>query len=91
MVFGCVKKIKQDPQTSNIPVIFLSDHNNVESRLRGFRAGGGGYISKPFQSAEVGATINTLIKLNRKETLLRHQNKILEQAVLNVPLNCGWT
>lgn len=79
--FQICEKIKQNPKIKNIPVIFLSGHNTMDSRLRGFCAGGVDYISKPFQSAEVRARINTHIKIGRQETLLRHHNILLEQAV----------
>jgi putative two-component system response regulator len=75
------ERIKQNPITKNIPVVFLSGQDTTESRLRGFYAGGVDYISKPFQSAEIQARIDAHIKLGRKETLLRCQNELLEQAV----------
>ncbi|HBG18206.1 MAG TPA: two-component system response regulator [Desulfobulbaceae bacterium] len=80
--FQVCERIKQDPKVNKIPVIFLSGDDTMESRLRGFHAGGVDYISKPFQSAEVRARINTHIQLSRKEALLRNQNELLEQAVV---------
>ena len=76
------ERIKQNSKTKNIPVIFLSGLNTMESRLRGFRAGGVDYIPKPYQSAELQARIGIHIKLGRKDARLRYQNEFLEQSVL---------
>jgi response regulator RpfG family c-di-GMP phosphodiesterase len=80
--FQLCEKIKHNQKTKNIPVIFLSGLDTMESRLKGFTTGGVDYISKPCQIVEIQARINTHVKLGRKEALLRNQNEILEQAVL---------
>lgn len=43
--FQVCERIKQNPKIKNISVIFLSGHDTMESRLRGFCAGGVDYIS----------------------------------------------
>lgn len=68
--FEVIQKLKRDPQTVSIPVIFLTGSNNVEHKLLGFRLGAVDYIVKPFQSEEVIARINLHLKLARATDLL---------------------
>ncbi len=51
--FEVCEKIKKDPATRNIPVIFITSLNDPESISRGFDCGGIDYILKPFNSREV--------------------------------------
>ncbi|MCP4672350.1 MAG: response regulator [Desulfobacula sp.] len=63
--FEVCEKIKSDPATNQIPVIFISALDAVEDKIRGFEAGGVDYITKPFQSEEVLARIGTHLKLKK--------------------------
>ena len=77
------QQLKQDPALADIPVIFLSGLNATEDKLRGFKAGGVDYISKPFQSEEVQARVSTHLKLS----LLRHKlayQQLVEKKVREV-------
>ncbi len=80
--FEVCERIKQNPKIQNIPIIFMSGLHTLDNRLRGFQVGGVDYITKPYQSAEIQARVNAHIKLGRKDSLLRNQNEMLEQAVL---------
>jgi DNA-binding response OmpR family regulator len=55
--FGVCERLKADPATSPIPVVFLSASNTVDDKLRGFAIGGVDYITKPFSAEEVLARI----------------------------------
>ncbi len=75
-------RIKANPMTCKIPVIFLTGISTLEGRIEAFRAGGVDYIAKPFQFEEVQARINTHLKLAQEEAVVRRQRDHLEQAVL---------
>lgn len=47
------QKLKADPLTAEIPVIFLSAYDDVFDKVKAFRVGGVDYITKPFQIDEV--------------------------------------
>lgn len=47
------RRIKANPATKMIPVIFVSGQDSIEARLEGFAAGGEDFIVKPFQAVEV--------------------------------------
>ncbi len=57
------KIIKHDPETSNIPVIFLTAKTQKEDLIQGFEVGGVDYITKPFNEMELLARIQTHLKL----------------------------
>lgn len=63
--FAVIKKLKKNPQTAAIPVIFLTGSSDIEHKLRGFRLGAVDYIVKPFYPEEVMARINLHLKLAR--------------------------
>ncbi len=60
--FETCKKIKLVPETSKIPVIFVSALNSLEERIKGYEAGGEDFISKPFEQEELCAKIEVTLK-----------------------------
>ncbi|VAW77363.1 hypothetical protein MNBD_GAMMA12-3637 [hydrothermal vent metagenome] len=66
------QKIKSDPETSNIPVIFVSALNNLDERIKGYEAGGEDFVSKPFEPKELSAKIEVTLK-NRQAVLEKEQ------------------
>jgi putative two-component system response regulator len=76
------ERIKQNPKLNGIPVVFLSGLGTTENILRGFRAGGVDFITKPFQIDEVLARVGAQISRGRAEALLRQKNDFLEQIVV---------
>lgn len=88
--------LKADPQTQNIPVIFISALHETEKIVQAFAAGGVDYITKPFQSDEVLARVKahlTIRKLQKelaqKNEELQTKNEALEQALANVKTLAG--
>ena len=64
------RRIKEDPENEDIPVIFLSAKGDEESVVMAFEAGGVDYVSKPFRSMELLARVRTHIEFKQtKETL----------------------
>jgi two-component system, sensor histidine kinase and response regulator len=65
------EKLKSDPLTKDIPVIFITAKNQPEDILKGFKAGGVDYVTKPFNPPELLARVQTHLKLRNTETELR--------------------
>lgn len=63
--FETCRRIKANPGTCEIPVIFMTALDSVEDKVRGFEAGGVDYITKPFQQTEVLARVNTHVTLGQ--------------------------
>ena len=59
------KALKENPVTKDIPVIFLTAKNETDDVVRGFELGAVDYITKPFNSAELLARVNTHMSLRR--------------------------
>ncbi|MEA3456887.1 MAG: diguanylate cyclase, partial [Campylobacterota bacterium] len=57
--------IKSNPNTKDIPVLFLSANTDADSVVKGFDAGGVDYIAKPYHPQEILARIGTHIKLKQ--------------------------
>ncbi len=74
-------RIKSNDLTSKVPVIFISGHNDVADKIKGFNAGGVDYIAKPFQLAEVLARIETHLSLCRLQKQLEGQNIHLQKEI----------
>ena len=58
-------RLKDDPQTRDIPVIFLTGQTETEDETRGFEVGAVDYIHKPFSPAVVMARVQTHLVLLR--------------------------
>lgn len=74
--FETCRRLKSDPATANIPVIFMTVLTDTESKLKGFSVGAVDYITVPFQTEEVLARVSTQIKLYY---LTQHLEKCVTQ------------
>ena len=72
--FETCRRLKQDPVTRDIPVLFITARAETESVVEGFRAGGIDYIVKPFQAEEVLARVQTHLQIDRLARELARQN-----------------
>jgi DNA-binding response OmpR family regulator len=72
--FETCQRLKADPATASIPIIFMTALSDADSKLKGFALGAVDYITKPFQEIEVLARVKTHLQL-------RQLTKNLEQLV----------
>jgi putative two-component system response regulator len=75
------ERLKTDPDTADIPIIFLTAKNEVGDEAVGFDLGAVDYITKPISPLIVLARIDTHLALSRSRKLLKNQNKYLEELV----------
>src|SRR5688572_11600166 len=74
------QRLKSQPQTRDIPVIFLSALNETRDILRGFEVGGVDYVSKPFQFREVVARVQSqLNQVHQRREIAALREKDHEQ------------
>ena len=66
-------RLKADPATREIPVIFLTGQTSVEDETRGFSVGGVDYVHKPFSPAIVKARVHSHILLREARAQLAKQ------------------
>ena len=82
------KRLKENPETRDIPVIFLTALDQMEDIVAGFEVGGVDYVTKPFRKEEVLIRIRThlertrlALELGEKNRELADLNSHLEQKV----------
>ncbi|PIV76464.1 MAG: two-component system response regulator, partial [Rhodocyclales bacterium CG17_big_fil_post_rev_8_21_14_2_50_68_7] len=75
------RRLKADPRTAGIPVIFLTARTDVEDEQRGFDVGGVDYIAKPVSPPIVSARVRTHLALKQAQDFLRDRNDFLEAEV----------
>ena len=93
--FETCRRLKSDPATRDLPVLFMTALTDTAARLAGFVAGAVDYISKPFEPEEVLARLRVQLEMQRlrrsleAEVCLRQSaeaqlERSLSQAVLVV-------
>lgn len=75
------RRLKTDPGTTDIPVIFLTARSEVEDEQMGFDVGCVDYITKPISAPIVLARVKTHLALKSVRDFLKDQNAFLEAEV----------
>ena len=70
------RHLKADERTRDIPVMFLSVLEELSDKIKAFQTGGVDYITKPFQTEEVLARVETHLVLHR---LRNHLEELVEE------------
>ena len=79
--FEVCRRLKADPGTRDIPVIFLSALDDTADKVKGFAEGAIDYISKPFHPEEVQVRVNTHLTINRLNREVQRQRDQLEHEL----------
>lgn len=64
--FSMAKKLKENPKTASIPIIFLTARDTENDTVTGFNLGADDYISKPFSIREVLVRIRAVIRRTKE-------------------------
>ena len=82
--FEVCRRLKADPQTADVPVIFMTAVDDTAHKVEGFRLGAVDYVTKPIQREELLARIQHHLQLNRlqKELTAKSQDLALKNAEL---------
>ena len=75
------RKLKENAETRDIPIIFLTAKAEKESIIKGFNLGAQDYVTKPFNAEELLARVRTHLELKNKTEQLQSINQILEKKV----------
>jgi sigma-B regulation protein RsbU (phosphoserine phosphatase) len=75
------EQLKADAQTCDIPIIFISALDAAQDKVRAFHAGGVDYVTKPFQTAEVLARVETHLALRELQKQLLDANERMAQEL----------
>ena len=75
------RRLKEDPETREAAVIFLSSLDETKDKVRGLEVGAVDFVSKPFQSDEVVARVNTHLTMQRLRRQLEARNAELAREL----------
>lgn len=75
--FEVCQKIKDNPETRDIPVIFFSAQAETDDKLRGFSLGAVDYVTKPIRKSEIIARIRTHLTIRFQQLELQQKNEEL--------------
>ena len=78
--FETCARLKSDPATDDIPIIFLSALDDVQNKVTGLKVGGVDYISKPVDAREMLARVRVHLRLGERNRLLveEHRRRLAE-------------
>jgi DNA-binding response OmpR family regulator len=80
--FAMARKLKQDSDTKNIPIIFLTARDTENDTVTGFNLGADDYISKPFSIREVLVRIRAVLRRSGEQSSEEEHNLIKYQGLI---------
>ena len=78
--FGTCRRLKSDPATRDLPILFMTALTDTAARLAGFAAGAVDYISKPFEPEEVLARLRVQLEMQRLRRSLEAEVSLRQSA-----------
>ncbi len=75
------EKLKQDPSTAAIPVIFITAKTATQDEQRGFDLGAVDYITKPFNPVIVAARVRSQLAIYSRSKKIHHENVQLKEQI----------
>lgn len=78
--FEICRRLKAQPGTRDIPVIFMTSLTSVDDKVTGFSAGAIDYVTKPLHVEEVRARIDTHLNLRQMQKELERRTEQLTAA-----------
>lgn len=79
--FKICKFFKKNPQTREIPIIFMTALSDTATKLKAFKLGASDYITKPFEKDELLARVKSQLQLFNLRRALAKQNHVLQKEI----------
>nr|WP_321398720.1 HD domain-containing phosphohydrolase [uncultured Desulfobacter sp.] len=79
--YEVIKHLKSNPETSDIPVIFITALDTCEDEAKGFDLGARDYISKPVRAPILLARVKGQLEIKAARDILRNHNTWLEDQI----------
>lgn len=79
--FETCRRLKTNPATQDIPIIFLTALTQRVDKVKGLNIGAVDYITKPLENEEVLARVNIHLRLRNLTKRLKEQNEHLEKEI----------
>ena len=75
--FQLAKKLKENPMTAHVPIIFLTARDTENDTLTGFNLAADDYISKPFSIREVMVRIRAVLRRTAEQNGSADERKVI--------------
>ncbi len=79
--FEVAQELKKDPETNDIPIIFLTALNTTQDIVKGFQCGASDFISKPFNKEELIIRVMHQISLVAAKRIIQEKTLQLEHTI----------
>lgn len=79
--FEVAVKLKADPKTAEIPIIFLTALNSPADIVNGFQVGGSDFVTKPFNKEELIIRVRHQISLVAAQRIILQQTEELKKTI----------
>ena len=79
--FALAKRLKENPLSAHIPIIFLTAKDTENDTVTGFNLGADDYISKPFSLREVMVRVRAVLRRTKEKDDMPHSNIINYQGL----------
>lgn len=89
--YALVEKVRQDPRTSWIPVMFLSAKGQSNDRVKGLNTGADVYMVKPFEPEELVAQVEASLKQAARLSKFNTRSNLENSVRIHVPSNVELT
>lgn len=87
--YALCRHLKDDWDTQDIPVVFISANDNNETRLLCYEAGGDDFIQKPFEPAELLSKLSVAARILAEKKALREQAGYAQKTAMAAMVSMG--
>src|SRR5205814_188986 len=89
--FEVCRRLKGQPATMNIPVVFLTGAGSTDEKIRGLELGAVDYVTKPFEPAELRARVRAALRTKYLLDLRKNIEKLpLQHRGMPVQITCSF-
>lgn len=79
--FEVARRIREDPDTSDLPIIMVTALTSKEDRLRAVEAGANDFITKPIDKTELKVRTESLLRMKEAQDAVKRHKAELEKKV----------
>jgi putative two-component system response regulator len=79
--FEVTRAIRQNPLTSDLPIVMVTALTSMEDRLRAVEAGANDFITKPIDKVELQTRVNSLLKMKEAQDGIKRHKEELEETI----------
>ena len=79
--FAMARKLKEDPETAHVPIIFLTARDTENDTVTGFNLGADDYISKPFSIREVMVRVRAVLRRTTTDSTTAEPHVLSYQGI----------